>query len=72
MAYPSSPLNEFWDSIIDEARCRDVDGVGGRCQIVLGHAGQRLLQRNGQRYGWPVGAKQIRPPFAPGGFPRDE
>jgi hypothetical protein len=69
--YPA-PLDEFWHGVIDEARCREVDGLDGRCQLVLGHIGQHMLQRDGQRLTWPVGAQQIRPPFAPGGFPRDE
>ena len=49
-----------------------VTGVGGRCQLVVGHNGQHVLQRDGRRLAWPVGAEQIRPPWAPGGFPRDE
>jgi hypothetical protein len=71
MACPP-PTDELWDRIIDESRCPEVDGQGGRCQLVLGHAGQHLSQRGGQRYGWPVGAEVIRPPWTPGGFPRDE
>jgi hypothetical protein len=57
----------LWARVVDESRCREVDGVGGRCQLVLGHPRQYLLQRNGQCYGWPVGAEVIRPPWSPGG-----
>ena len=71
MAYPT-PLNEFWHRVVDEARCPEFDGLGGRCQLVLGHDGQHLLQRDGRRFAWPVGAQVIRPPWSPGGFPRDE
>jgi hypothetical protein len=72
MAMYSPSSDEFWDRVVDEARCRERDGLDGRCQLVVGHRGQNMLQRNGQRFAWPVGAEQIRPPFAPGGFPRDE
>jgi hypothetical protein len=71
MAYPPPDTN-FWARVVDEARCREVDGLDGRCQLVLGHDGQHLLQRDGQRYGWPVGAEVVRPPWAPGGYPQDE
>ena len=72
MDYPP-PDTEFWARVVDESRCREVDGLGGGCQLVLGHDGQHLLQRAGKRLGWPVGAKQVRPQWAPGaGMPRDE
>jgi hypothetical protein len=71
MAYPS-PLHRLWDPIIDRDWCAEVDGLERRCQLVVGHAGQHLLQPGGQRYTWQVGAEQVRPAFAPGGFPRDE
>lgn len=70
MAYPR-PLS-LWDQIIDRGRCREVDGLERRCQLVVGHAGQHMLQHGGQWFTWPVGAEQVRPAFAPGGFPRDE
>jgi hypothetical protein len=70
MANPT-PQDEFWHRVVDEARCSELDGVGDRCQLVRGHAGH-LLQRDGRPYGWPVGAEVIRPPWTPGGFPRDE
>ena len=62
----------FWAPIVDEARCPERDGLDRRCQLVRGHDGRHLLQHDGHRYGWPVGAEQIRPPWAPGGYPRDE
>jgi hypothetical protein len=70
MYEPSS--DEFWARVVDEARCSEFDGLDGRCQLVRGHPEQHLLQRDGRRYGWPVGAQVIRPPWTPGGFPRDE
>ena len=70
MAYP--PPGSVFDAIIDRDRCREVDGLDRRCQLVRGHPGQHMLQHGGRRYTWPVGAEQVRPAFAPGGFPRDE
>jgi hypothetical protein len=71
MAYPARL--SLWDKVIDESRCREVDGVGGRCQLLREHQGQHMLQRHGQRDAWPVGAvPQGRPPWSPGGYPRDE
>ena len=64
MSYPP-PRDEFWNHIIDRYRCRERDGVGGRCQLVTGHDGQHLLQRDGRRLAWPVGAEpHARPPWA--------
>jgi hypothetical protein len=66
--YP--PPNDPWN--LSQYRCAERDGVGGRCQLVVGHSGQHMLQRNGQRLVWPVGAEpQTRPPWAPT-FPRDD
>jgi|SoimicmetaTmtLMA_FD_contig_41_5468316_length_381_multi_2_in_0_out_0_1 hypothetical protein len=49
----------------DKYRCAEADGEGTRCQLVIGHNGQHVLQRNGRRLAWPVGAEpQIRPPWA--------
>jgi hypothetical protein len=71
MTYPR-PLS-LWDEIIDRDRCVDVDGLGGRCQLIRDHPGQHMLQRDRQRVVWPIGAEpQTRPAWAPGGFPRDE
>jgi hypothetical protein len=70
MAYP--PPLSLWDEILDRDRCHEVDGLSGRCQLVVGHPGQHVLQRAGQRMVWPVGAEpQTRPAWAPT-FPRDE
>ena len=45
---------------------------GDRCQLVIGHDGQHVLQKAGRRLTWPVGAQpQTRPPWATA-FPRDE
>jgi hypothetical protein len=71
MSYPS-PLDTFWAEIMNRYRCTEVDGEGGRCQLVTGHSGQHVLQRDGRRLAWPVGAEpQTRPPWATT-FPRDE
>ena len=67
-----SATSDWFADFEDRYRCRERDGVGGRCQLVVGHNGQHVLQRDGRRLAWPVGAEQIRPPWAPGGFPRDE
>jgi hypothetical protein len=32
---------------MDRYRCREVDGVGGRCQLIVGYNGQHVLQRDG-------------------------
>lgn len=64
----SDPFADFEDRY----RCRERDGVGGRCQLVVGHDGQHLLQRDGRRLAWPVGAEpHTRPPWATT-FPSDE
>jgi hypothetical protein len=71
MAYPPPDL-EFSVRIIDRYRCAEVDGQGDRCQPVTGHAGQHVLQRDGRRLAWPVGAQpHTRPPWSTA-FPRDE
>jgi hypothetical protein len=63
---PSDPWN------IDQYRCAQRDGRGDRCQLVVGHHGQHILQRDGQLLVWPIGAEpQTRPPW-PTTFPRDE
>jgi hypothetical protein len=63
---PSDPWN------IDQYRCAERDGEGDRCQLVIGHDGQHVLQRAGQRLTWPIGAEpQTRRPWATT-FPRDE
>jgi len=70
MSYPR-PLTQ-WDQIIDRARCREVDGDGGRCQLIHAHPGQHMLQRTRQRVAWPIGDDpQNGPAWAPS-FPRDE
>ena len=70
MGYPS-PRDPFAD-FMDRYRCREVDGEGDRCQLVVGHDGQHLLQRDGKRLAWPVGDEpHARPPRATT-FPRDE
>jgi hypothetical protein len=56
---------------VDQYRCPERDGEGDRCQLVVGHGGQHVLQRAGLLV-WPVGAEpQTRPPWATT-FPRDE
>ena len=63
---PGNPWN------FDQYRCAEVDGVDDRCQLVLGHDGEHILQRDGRRLTWPVGAPpHDRPPSATT-FPRDE
>lgn len=58
--------------IHDEYRCEGRDGMGRRCQLVVGHGGQHVLQAVGSRLTWPVGAEpHLRPPWAVS-FPRDE
>ena len=67
-----APLDEFWADILDRYRYAEVDGQGGRCQLVTGHDGQHILQHDGRRLAWPVGAQpHHRPPWATT-FPRDE
>ena len=71
MGYPE-PHRDFWDEILDRYRCAEIDGLGSRCQLVVGHDGQHLLERDGQRLAWPVGAEpHLRPPWATS-FPRRE
>lgn len=71
VGYPP-PSDAFWADIMDRYRCAEVDGDGDRCQLVIGHDGQHVLQKAGQRLAWPVGAvPQTRPPWA-FTFPRDE
>jgi len=48
MGYPE-PHRDFWDEILDRYRCAEIDGLGSRCQLVVGHDGQHLLERDGQR-----------------------
>jgi hypothetical protein len=62
---PSDPWN------VAKYRCAEVDGEGDRCQLVVGHDGEHVLQRGGQRLTWPIGAEpQTRPPWATT-FPRN-
>jgi len=64
MGYPE-PHRDFSDEILDRYRCAEIDGLGSRCQLVVGHDGQHLLERDGQRLAWPVGAEpHLRPPWA--------
>jgi hypothetical protein len=53
-APPDSPA---FAAIIDESRCADRNGQARRCQLVVGHPGEDLVQRNGKRLGRPVGAE---------------
>jgi hypothetical protein len=46
--------------IDDEYRCEGRDGMGRRCQLVVGHGGQHVLQAGGSRLTWPVGAEFTR------------
>jgi hypothetical protein len=72
MSY-SSRDREFSPRIIDEHRCTERDGLDGRCQLVRDHSGQHVLQRDGQQLAWPIDAQpHPEPPWAIGGFPRDE
>lgn len=67
VAYPQ-PMD--WN--LDQYRCAEVDGVGHRCQLVVRHDGQHVLQRDGQRFMWPIDAgPHARPPWAVS-FPRDD
>jgi hypothetical protein len=68
----SPPRPDPFAEFEDRYRCREVDGVGGRRQLVVAHADQHILQRAGVLLTWPIGAEQIRPPWAPGGFPKDD
>jgi len=36
MAGPS-PLHGLWARVIDEFRCTELEGVGGRWQLIVGH-----------------------------------
>ena len=57
---------------VDKYRCGEVDGDGDRCQLVVGHNGQHVLQKAGLRLTWPVRAEpQTRPPWTVT-FPWDE
>ena len=48
---------------MDRYRCPEVDGLGSRCQLVVDHPGEHILERDGQRLAWPVGAQpHERPP----------
>ena len=70
MSYP--PRRDPFADFEDRYRCREVDGPGGRCQLVVAHAGQHILQRAGVLLTWPIGAQpHERPPWATS-FPRDE
>ena len=71
MAHPS-PRREFWADIIDQYRCAEVDGVGGRCQLVTGHHGQHVLQRAGKRLAWPISAEPYSRPRWATASPQDE
>jgi hypothetical protein len=46
-----SATSDLFADFVDRYRCRERDGVGARCQLVVGHDGQHLLQRDGR----PVG-----------------
>ena len=71
MSYPR-PLDEFWADILDRYRCAEVDGQGGRCQLVTGHGGQTFCSMTAGGWRGPVGAQpHDRPPWATT-FPRDE
>jgi len=48
MSYPR-PLDEFWADILDRYRCTEVDGQGGRCQLLTGHDGHDIPQHDGRR-----------------------
>jgi hypothetical protein len=52
-----SATSDLFADFVDRYRCRKRDGVGARCQLVVGHDGQHLLQRDGRRLAWPVGAQ---------------
>jgi hypothetical protein len=72
MSY-SSRDRESSPRIIDEHRCTERDSLDGRCQLVRDHSGQHVLQRDGQQLAWPIDAQpHPEPPWAIGGFPRDE
>ena len=43
MGYPS-PRGDFWNELVDRDRCAERDGLNGRCQLVVGHNGQHVLQ----------------------------
>jgi hypothetical protein len=60
-----SPTSDSFADFKDRYRCREVDGLGARCQLVVGHSGEHILQRAGKRLAWPVGAESHeRPPWA--------
>ena len=46
MSYPETH-RDVWDAILDKYRCGERDGLGSRCQLVVGHDGQHLLERDG-------------------------
>ena len=43
MGYPS-PRGDFWNELVDRDQCAERDGLNGRCQLVVGHNGQHVLQ----------------------------
>jgi len=72
MAYEYPAASDPFDEIMDRYRCREVDGLSSRCQLVVGHPVEHILERDGRLLVWPVGAEpQLRPPWATA-CPRDE
>jgi hypothetical protein len=72
MAYEYPAASDPFDEIMDRYRCREVDGLSSRCQLVVGHPVEHILERDGRWLVWPVGAQpHERPPWATS-FPRDE
>ena len=70
MAYSYAPPGGL--ERLDMYRCAERDGEGARCQLVVGHDGQHVLQKAGERQTWPIGAEpHIRRAWATTS-PRDE
>ena len=51
MAYEYPAASDPFDEIMDRYRCREVDGLGSRCQLVVGHPVEHILERDGRWLG---------------------
>ena len=62
MGQQQSPTYDPFAGIKDWYRCRELDGVGGRCQLVVDHPGEHILERDGSLTGMPW---RFRPRIGP-------
>jgi len=53
MAYEYPAASDPFDEIMDRYRCREVDGLSSRCQLVVGHPVEHILERDGRWLVWP-------------------